>query len=224
MQDLRQPRHQPDLGRAAAARGAGAGAGAASRGAAARRAALGPGPEAQEGHADRAQAAAARHRHHLRLRHARPGGGADHVGPDRRDEPGQGPPGRQPARDLRPPGRALRRGLHRRGQHAQGRADAGRGRPRPGQARGWDRGAGADSRRCAAAAARSPWSCGRSTRSLDGGQGGAGAGGRGRECRLRRHGHPVSSAARGRRAIRRAPSEHPRRRRRPWDRRHGSAC
>ena len=89
-----QPRHQPDLGRPAAARGPGARAGAASRGAAARRAAVGAGPQAPQGHADRAQAAAARHRHHLRLRHARPGGGADDVRPDRRDEPRQGAPGR----------------------------------------------------------------------------------------------------------------------------------
>ena len=84
----RQPRHQPDLRRAAAARGAGPRPGPASRGAPARRAAVGTGSQAAQGDADRAQAAPARHRHHLRLRHARPGGGADHVRPDRGDEPG----------------------------------------------------------------------------------------------------------------------------------------
>ena len=130
MEALASRAHQPALGRPAAARGAGAGAGAAARGAAARRAALGPRPQAPQGDADRAQAPAARHRHHLRLRHPRPGGGADHVRPHRGDEPGQGPAGRHAARDLRPSGRALRRRLHRRGQHAQGRAGAGRRRPR----------------------------------------------------------------------------------------------
>ena len=54
-------------------------------GAAARRAALGARLQAPQGDADRAEAAAARDRHHLHLRHPRPGGGADHVRPDRGD-------------------------------------------------------------------------------------------------------------------------------------------
>ena len=64
-------------------------------GAAARRAAVGARPQAPQGDADRAQAAAARDRHHLHLRHARPGGGADHVRPHRGDVAGQDPAGRQ---------------------------------------------------------------------------------------------------------------------------------
>ena len=55
-------------------------------GAAARRAARRPRPEAAQGGAGRAQEPAARARHHLRLRHPRPGGGADDERPDRGDE------------------------------------------------------------------------------------------------------------------------------------------
>ena len=55
--------------------------------------------------------------------------------------------------------------------------------------------------------------------SLDGGQGAQGLAAVVENAVFVGHGYPVSSAARGRRAVRRAPSEHQRRRRRPWDRR-----
>ena len=73
-----------------AARGAGARAGQPARGAAARRAARRAGPEAAQADAGRAQADPARGRHHLRLRHPRPGGGADDVRPDRGHGRGRG--------------------------------------------------------------------------------------------------------------------------------------
>ena len=76
----------PDVGRPAAARGAGPGAGAEAGGAAAGRAAGRARREAAKGAADRAEGAAAAGRHHVHLRHARPGGGAHHERPDRRDE------------------------------------------------------------------------------------------------------------------------------------------
>ena len=84
MEELGRPPHRPDFRRPGAARGAGARAGAEPEGAAARRAAVGARLQAAQGDADRAQAHAARDRHHLRLRHARPGGGADDVRPHRR--------------------------------------------------------------------------------------------------------------------------------------------
>ena len=70
----------------AAARCAGAGAGQPPVGAAARRAARRARPQAAQGDAGGAQAHPARGRHHLRVRHARPGGGADDVRPDRGHE------------------------------------------------------------------------------------------------------------------------------------------
>ena len=72
--------------RPAAAGRAGPGAGQPPRGAAARRAARRARPQAAPGHAGRAEADPARGRHHVRLRDARPGRGADHVGPDRGHE------------------------------------------------------------------------------------------------------------------------------------------
>ena len=54
------------------------------RGAAARRAARRPRPQAARADAGRAQGDPARGRHHVRLRHPRPGGGADDERPDRR--------------------------------------------------------------------------------------------------------------------------------------------
>ena len=95
MQELKNRAHQPDLRRPAAARGAGARAGAAAEGAAARRAAVGARLQAAQGDADRAEAAAARDRHHLRLRDARPGRSADHVGPHRGHVDGQDPADRR---------------------------------------------------------------------------------------------------------------------------------
>ena len=111
------------LGRAAAARRAGAGAGQPAQGAAARRAARRARPEAAQGPAGRAEADPARGRDHLRLRHPRPGGGADDERPDRGDEPRPGRAGRRPRGRLRAPGDDLRRRLHRRLQ-----PDAGDGR------------------------------------------------------------------------------------------------
>ena len=126
-----QPQDQPDLRRAAAARGAGPRAGAAAQGAAAGRAAVRARLQAAQGHADRAEAAAERDRHHLHLRHPRPGRSADHVRPHRGHVQGPHPADRQPARDLRSSGGALRRQLHRRDQLPAGRA--GRHRRRQGQ-------------------------------------------------------------------------------------------
>ena len=90
-----------DVGRPAAARGAGPGAGAEAGGAAAGRAAGRAGREAAKGAADRAEGAAAAGRHHVHLRHARPGGGAHHERPDRRDERRPGRAGGAAVRGLR---------------------------------------------------------------------------------------------------------------------------
>ena len=78
-------------------------------GAAARRAARRARPQAAPGDAGRAQAHPARGRHHVRLRHARPGGGADHERPPRRLQPGPDRAGRAARRGLRAPGERVRR-------------------------------------------------------------------------------------------------------------------
>ena len=115
----------------AAAGGAGAGAGQPAQGAAARRAARRARPEAAQGAAGGAEADPARGRDHLRLRHPRPGGGADDERPDRGDEPRPGRAGRRSRGGLRAAGDDLRRRLHRRLQ-----PDAGdRRRSRRGAAR-----------------------------------------------------------------------------------------
>jgi hypothetical protein len=80
-----RPASGPALGRPEAAGGAGARARQPTRGAAARRAARRARPEAAQGDAGRAQAAPAAGGHHLRLRDARPGGGAHDGRPDRGD-------------------------------------------------------------------------------------------------------------------------------------------
>ena len=85
----RRPGEAPPEGavrRPAAAGRAGPSAGQPAERAAARRAARRARPQAPPGHAGRAEADPARGRHHVRLRHARPGRGADHVGPDRGHE------------------------------------------------------------------------------------------------------------------------------------------
>ena len=74
------------LRRPAPARRARAGARQPARGAAARRAAGRARPEAAQGDAGRAEGDPARGRHHVPLRHARPGGGARDVRPDRGHE------------------------------------------------------------------------------------------------------------------------------------------
>ena len=80
-------RPEPALRRHAAAGRARARARQPAQGAAARRAARRARPEAAQGPAGRAEADPARGRDHLRLRHPRPGGGADDVRPDRGHEP-----------------------------------------------------------------------------------------------------------------------------------------
>ena len=79
---------QPALGRAATARRAGPRPDPQPEGPAAGRAARRPGREAPQAAADRAEGPAGRGRHHVHLRHARPGRGADDVGPHRGDVPG----------------------------------------------------------------------------------------------------------------------------------------
>ena len=79
------------------------------------------------------EADSARGRHHLRVRHARPGGGADHVRPHRGHERRQGAPMRHARGHLRTTRHALRRGVHRHRQpddrHVRRHRDhAGRGR------------------------------------------------------------------------------------------------
>ena len=80
---VRRPAAPPAVRRPAAAGRAGAGPGQPAQGAPARRAARRARPQAAARDAGRAQADPARGRHHLRLRHARPGGGADDERPDR---------------------------------------------------------------------------------------------------------------------------------------------
>ena len=94
--------------------------------AAARRAARRARPQAARGDAARAQAHPARGRDHVRLRHPRPGRGADDVRPHRRHERGRDRAGRHAGGDLPPAGVAVRRRLHRLGQPAARR----RRRPR----------------------------------------------------------------------------------------------
>ena len=138
-----QPAARPALGRPAAARGAGPGAGQPAQGPAAGRAPRRARPEAAQGPAGPAEADPARRRDHLRLRHPRPGGGADDVRPDRGHEPRPDRAGRQPRGGLRAAGDHLRRGLHRRLQPDAGRRQEGRrhrrgraGQRRHGQSRG----------------------------------------------------------------------------------------
>ena len=98
-------------------------------GAAARRAARRPRPEAAQGPAAGAEGHPARGRDHLRLRHPRPGGSADDVGPDRGHEPRPDRAVRRARGRLRAPGHDLRRRLHRRLQPDAGRGDVVERRP-----------------------------------------------------------------------------------------------
>ena len=118
------------LGRPAAARGARPGARQRAHGAPARRAARRPRRQAAQGHAARAQEDAERGRDHVHLRDPRPGRGAHHERPSRRDEPGPGRADRHPDGDLREPRVGLRRQLHRRVQHLPVRRGQGRQRRR----------------------------------------------------------------------------------------------
>ena len=107
-------RPEPALRRPAAARRARPRRGQPAEGAAARRAARRARPEAPQGPADRAQADPAGDRDHVRLRHPRPGGGADDVRPDRGHEPRRGRAGRDPRGGLRAARDDVRRRVHRR--------------------------------------------------------------------------------------------------------------
>ena len=118
------------LGRSAAARRAGARAGQPPDRAPARRAARRSRREVAQGHAARAQEAAERRRHHVHLRDPRPGRGAHHERPPRRDEPGSRRADRHPHGHLREPRVGLRRQLHRRVQHLPVGRDQGRQRRR----------------------------------------------------------------------------------------------
>ena len=89
--------------------------------AAARRAARRARPQAAPGDAVRAQADPARGRDHVRLRHPRPGGGADDERPPGRVRRGPDRAGRRAGRGLRAPGDDVRRRLRRHVERARAR-------------------------------------------------------------------------------------------------------
>ena len=101
---VRRPPAAPALRRAAPAGRPGPGPGQPAQGAAARRAARRARPQAAPRDADRAEGDPARRRHHLRLRHARPGGGAHDERPDRGLQRRAHRAGGDPGRALRAPG------------------------------------------------------------------------------------------------------------------------
>ena len=139
-----EPPAGPALGRDAAARRARPRPGQPAARPAARRAARRARPEAPQGPAGGAQEDPAGGRDHLRLRHPRPGGGADHVRPDRGDEPRPDRADRRSRGGLRPPHHDLRRRLHRRLQPDAGGDPQDR---REGRGRAGRRGQGDDRRR-----------------------------------------------------------------------------
>ena len=100
---------EPALRRAAPARGAGARHGAPARRVPHGRAAVQPRRRPAHLHARRDQAPAHRDADHLRLRHARPGRGADAGRSHRRHERRRHPADRNARRDLRAPAQHLRR-------------------------------------------------------------------------------------------------------------------
>ena len=128
---VRQAQAAPAVGRTAPARRAGALAGQEAEAAAARRAARGARQEAARTHAVRADQHPGDARRDVHRRDARPGGGDDAVLAHRTDEPRRDRPGRHAERDLRVPEFALRRGVHRFGEHVRGPADRGRAVLRP---------------------------------------------------------------------------------------------
>ncbi len=155
-----QPPAQPALRRPAAARRSRPGARQPAQGAAARRAARRPRPEAPQGAAARAEGHPARRRHHVRLRDARPGGGADDVRPDRGHvERGRRAGGHARER-VRAPQHHVRRRVHRGLQPDAGNRHRRERRPRHDQARHRARGGGRRRRDRRAASAATPW-CGR---------------------------------------------------------------
>ena len=116
----------PALGRPAPARRARPRARQAPEAPAARRAARRARPQAARAHAVRAAEHPGDAWRHLRRRDARPGGGDDARLTDRRHEPRRDHPDRHAVRHLRVPELALRRRLHRIGEHVRGPADRGR--------------------------------------------------------------------------------------------------
>ena len=118
LEQFRRAQARPALRRPAPARRARPRARQAAEGAAARRAARRARQEAARGDAVRADRPAGEARPHLRHRHPRPGGGDDRRRPHRRHEPRPHRPGRAAGGDLRGAELALRRRLHRRGEHA----------------------------------------------------------------------------------------------------------
>ena len=158
---VRRPPAGAALGRSAAARRPRPRPRQHAQRAAARRAARRARPEAARGDAARAQADPARGRHHVHLRHPRPGRGAHHERPHRRDEPWPGRADRHARGDLRRPGEHLRRRIHRLGQPAAGHPGRCRGRARRGspRQRAGGRRDGAHVGPCPAT--RSPSCCGR---------------------------------------------------------------
>ena len=97
---VREATAQPAVRRPTAARRAGASAGAAPGGLAARRAAGRARRKDPQAAAAGAQGAAGGGRDHVRVRHPRPGGGAQHERPDRGDECRAHRAGRHPERGL----------------------------------------------------------------------------------------------------------------------------
>ena len=94
-------------------------------GAAARRAARRPRPEAARADAGRAEGDPGRGRDHVRLRHPRPGGGADDVATGSRSSTRAGSSrSATPGGDLRAPGNAVRGRLRRRLERARARRAA----------------------------------------------------------------------------------------------------
>ena len=114
----------PALGRPAPARRARARDRQPPARAAARRAARRARPQAAPGDAGRAQAHPAGGRHHLRLRHARPGGGADDERPPGGVQRRPDRAGRRARRGLRAPGDRVHRRLRRRLERARARRPA----------------------------------------------------------------------------------------------------
>ncbi len=97
----------------------------------ARRAARRPRRAVAQGPPGRAEGDPARHRDHVRVRHARPGGGAHDERPDRGDEPGPCRAGGLAARDLRGPRDRVRGRLPRRLQPPRGPGERRRERLQP---------------------------------------------------------------------------------------------
>ena len=111
--DVRQAQAAPAVGRPAAAGRARPGARPRAHGAAARRADGRPRREAPQAAADRAARPPARDRDDVRLRHPRPGGGADDVRPARGHAPGPRDAGRHAERGLLAARELVRRQLPR---------------------------------------------------------------------------------------------------------------